>query len=203
MHKFFLFILLCFFYSNQVISQRVYFANPFSIKDFSYHIIGRVKDNILVWQHFNSNKISNIIVYNNKMELIKIVPLNFNNKLITQRFNFINYRGFFDIITQYYDKKYFYSLSARFNDQAEMITKIDTIEVQKISQAQGFEIRNCITSSDKKHTFLYRMVTHKNIDSIVIDCISLNNELKTKIKKVLVILHWRKYLLVPVYNLIS
>ena len=96
----FLPLLFCFLF-NTVCAQKISYSETLgSFDNTGYHIIGAVKDHIIIWEYFNSNySTSKILVYDSDLKLLKKISIGSIKTL--SAVDFINEKDSFEVICQY------------------------------------------------------------------------------------------------------
>src|SRR3954469_9135136 len=130
----FLIFIVCSVVSN---AQKIYYSpKEKTVFDYTYsHIIGKIKNNILVWKYIYPGRDFELLVYDYNMHLQHRIPLkvfhsfSYGNNL---SFDFINRQNYFDVIVQYNSGNTFYCNTARFDENGELMLPIKTIESSKL-----------------------------------------------------------------------
>lgn len=158
MRSFLPILILALIFSATINAQQVFYStpekNPSDITD--NYIIGKVKNNIVVWKHLATSGKSELLIYNYDMKLQNRVPLKFFKKGELYNIDFINRQSVFDIIVQYYIGETFYCKIVRFNEKGETMGTPKIIDEVKIKNNARNEVYGVIYSEDKQYIGLMR-----------------------------------------------
>jgi len=146
--------LLCCFLFNAVCAQKVSYSETLgNFDNTGYHIIGAVKDHIIVWEYFsNYYSVSKFLVYDNDLKLLRKVKLG-PLKMFTA-IDFLNEKDSFSIICQYVSNGTFFCRRLGFDENGN--TTGDEILISYkvpagVLATKGYSV---IQSPDKKNFIL-------------------------------------------------
>jgi hypothetical protein len=186
---FFLFLLFCSIILN---AQKIYYSptEKSAYDNTGNHIIGKIKDNILVWKYIYPGRNFELLVYDYNMRLQQRVILkafhsfSYGDNL---SFDFINRQNYFDVIVQYNSDNIFYCKAARFDENGALTQPVKTIESLNLKEGseKSFANYSLVQSENKKYAALANAVSEVDgtmeVSFLIIDknlnCIKKGNTL--------------------------
>jgi hypothetical protein len=111
----FLFLLFCLLF-NAVYAQKISYSEALGgFDNTGYHIIGAVKDHIIIWEYFNNDySTSKILVYDNDLKLLK--KSKFSSIKTLPAVDFINEKDSFEVVCQYVSNGTFFCERMSFDE---------------------------------------------------------------------------------------
>jgi hypothetical protein len=183
-------LILIFLFSFQAISaQKIFYSEKLNDRvDYTRnYIIGKVRNNIIVLKYGESFKKAELLIYDYNMHFKGAVPFDIINSGVLARVDFVNGGNVFDAIIQYYTANNFYCKIARFNDEGQLVTAIQTVDSIRTKKQNDAEIYHIVKSENNEQVILMRAFTGIKPNCLQLEYKFINNRFKIdKEKKYLV-----------------
>jgi hypothetical protein len=136
--------------------QQIYYSEPEKEdgRRTNFEIIGKIKDNYLIFKNNNSN--SAVCIYDNAMHLQQRVPLTF----MPDRYinvDFVAYPEYCYIIYEYQKRNIVHCTAVKLNNQAQVIGQPIELDTTQISFASNNKIYTTVVSEDKQRIMVFKI----------------------------------------------
>lgn len=128
-------------------------------KSESFDIIGKISNHYLIYKNIRST--NNITVFDNQMQLVEKVNLDFMpDKIITT--DLLTYRDYFYLFYQYQKKSVVYCMVAKIDGNGKIIGEPRELDTTNVNYFANSRIYNVINSDDKQKILIFKINSKHN-----------------------------------------
>ena len=156
-------------------AQKITYSEPErdDVRSVDFDIIGKINGHYLVYKQIHSSY--NIAVYNDEMQLIDKVKMDFlPDKLITT--DLITYKDHFYFIYQYQKRNIVYCDAARLDGDGKITGDPIILDTTAINFFASNKIYNILYSEDKHRIGIYK-ISSKDREEYIFTCSVFNDSL--------------------------
>jgi hypothetical protein len=159
--------LLC----NAVKAQKMYYSASESNlpAETKTYVVGKVASNIVIWKYMQETQKSQLLVYDENMNLRLRAKADIFVTDAVYQFNFIAAQNCFYVIAQLYKNRNFYCQVAKFNAAGDLMAPVKTLFTRNIYKTYYTGSYECIVSSNKKYLTLIKDKPHAPANEMQLD----------------------------------
>jgi len=128
--------------------------------DTKTYVVGKVASNIVVWKYMQETQHSQLLVYDENMNVKLRAKTDIFITNPVYQFNFITAQNSFYVIAQLYKNRTFYCQVAKFNANGELAAPVKTLLTRNVYKTYFAGSYECVMSANKKYFALVKDKLH-------------------------------------------